>query len=57
MRAYVVAELGDRLAVDVCVRKEDAFEALEEATRDEPSRAGMLFVALIELGERELSAN
>jgi hypothetical protein len=57
MRAYVLAELGDRLAVDVFVRKEDAFKALEDATSDEPSWAGMLFVAPIELGERELSAN
>jgi hypothetical protein len=57
MRAYVLAELGDRLAVDVFIRKEDAFEALEDATRDEPSWAGMLFVAPIELGERDVSLN
>jgi hypothetical protein len=57
MRAYVLAELGDSLAVDVFVRKEDAFKVLEDATSDEPSWAGMLFVAPIELGERELSAN
>jgi hypothetical protein len=57
MRAYVLAELGDRLAVDVYVRKEDAFEALEDATRDEPSWAGMQFVAPIELDERDVSLN
>ena len=57
MRAYVLAELGDRLAVDVYVRKEDAFEALEDATRDEPSWSGMLFVAPIELDERDVSSN
>ena len=57
MRAYVLAELGDRLAVDVFVRKEDAFEALEDATQDEPGWTGMLFVAPIELDERDVSAN
>ena len=57
MRAYVLAELGDRLAVDVYVRKEDAFEALEDATRNEPSWAGILFVAPIELEERNVSPN
>jgi hypothetical protein len=57
MRAYVLAELGDRLAGHVYVRKEDAFEALEDATRDEPSWAGMLFVAPIELDERDVYLN
>jgi hypothetical protein len=57
MRAYVLAELGDRLAVDVFVRKEDAFKALEDALHDEPGWAGTLTVEPIELGERELSAN
>jgi hypothetical protein len=37
--------------------KEDAFEALEDARPDEPSWAGVLFVAPIELDERDVSAN
>ena len=57
MRAYALAELGDRLAVDVFVRREDAWDALEDALKDEPSWAGTLFVAPIELDERDVSAN
>ena len=37
MRAYALAELGDHLAVDVFVRKEDAFDALNDAVSDEPA--------------------
>jgi hypothetical protein len=55
MRAYVLAELGDRLAVDVLLRREDAWAALEELLEGEPD--GTLFVAPIELDEREMSAN
>jgi hypothetical protein len=57
MRAYALAEIGDRLAVDLFVRREDAFEALDEALRDEPQWAGALFVAPIELDERDVSCN
>jgi hypothetical protein len=57
MRAYALSEIGDRLAIDVFIRKEDAWLALEDAPRDEPQWAGMLFVAPIELDEREMSAN
>jgi hypothetical protein len=39
MRAYALAELGDRLAIDVYVSKEDAWKALEEAVADEPQWA------------------
>jgi hypothetical protein len=41
----------------VLVRKEDAWLALEDALRDEPHWAGMLFVAPIELDESKLSTN
>jgi hypothetical protein len=51
------AEIGDRLAVDVFVSREAAFEALEDAVRDEPGWAGTLFVAPIELDERDVSTN
>jgi hypothetical protein len=43
--------------VDVFVRREDAWEALEDALRCEPDWAGTLFVASIELDERDVSAN
>jgi hypothetical protein len=52
-----LAELGDRLGVDVFVSSEDAFEALDDALREEPGSAGILFVAPIELDERQLSVN
>ena len=57
MRAYVLAELGDRLAVDVLLRREDAWAALEEILKDEPDWAGLLYVAPIELDSRQVSAN
>jgi hypothetical protein len=57
MRAYALAEIGDRLAVDVFVRKEDAFQALDDAVNDERQWAGMLFVARIELDESKTSEN
>jgi hypothetical protein len=51
VRAYALAELGDDLAIDVFVRREDAWLALENALMDEPDWAGMLFVAPIELDQ------
>jgi hypothetical protein len=57
MRAYALSEIGDRLAIDVFIRKEDALLALEDALRDEPQSAVMLFVAPIELDESKLSTN
>ncbi len=57
MRAYALADLGDHLSVDVYLRKEDAFAELDEILRDEPDWAGLLFVAPIELDEREMSLN
>ena len=57
MRAYALSEIGDRLAIDVFIRKEDAWLALQDALRDEPQWAGMLFVAPIELDESQLSTN
>jgi hypothetical protein len=57
MRAYALVELGDRLAIDVLLRREDAWAALEEILEDEPDWAGTLFVAPIELDDRHVSAN
>jgi hypothetical protein len=57
MRAYALVELGDRLAIDVLLRREDAWAVLEEILEDEPDWAGTLFVAPIELDDRHVSAN
>jgi hypothetical protein len=57
MRAYALAELGDQLAVDVFVRKEDAFDALNDAVSDEPAWGDLLYAQRIELDERDVSPN
>jgi hypothetical protein len=57
VRAYALAEIRDDNAVDVFVRREDAFAALEDAINDEPDWARILYVAPIELDEREVSPN
>lgn len=57
MTAFALVELGDSQAVDVFVKREDAFAALEDALRDEPDWAGTLYVVPIELDERDASAN
>lgn len=57
VRFYALADLGDRLALDVYLRREDAFADLEEFLRDEPDRAGLLHVVPIELDERVFSQN
>jgi hypothetical protein len=44
-------------AIDVFIRKEDAWKALEDAVADEPTWAGTLFVAPIELDDRDVSPN
>ena len=56
MRAFALAEIGHSEAIDVFLRREDAWAALEEILNDEPD-AGALFIAPIELDERELSLN
>lgn len=57
MRAYALCELGDQEAIDLFLRREDAFTALADAVWDEPDWAGLLYVAPVELDEREMSAN
>ena len=57
MRAFALAEIGRSEAIDVYLRREDAWAALEEILNDEPDWAGLLFLAPIELDERELSLN
>jgi hypothetical protein len=55
--AYALAEIGNREVVDVFLRGEDAFAALEDAVRTSATGAGLLSVARIELDDRELSPN
>lgn len=57
MRAYALAEIGERLTVDLLLSREDAFAALEEITHDEPDWANVLYVAPIELYEGDVSPN
>jgi hypothetical protein len=57
MRVYALADINDRVAVDVYVRREDAFADLEEILRDEPDWVGLLYVAPIELDDRDVSSN
>ena len=57
MRAFALAEIGRREAINVYLRREDAWAALEEILNDEPDWAGSLFLIPIELDERELSLN
>jgi hypothetical protein len=56
-RAFALAEIGRSEAIDVYLRREDAWAALEEILNDEPEWAVALFVTPIELDERELSLN
>ena len=57
MRTFALVELGDDWAIDVFNRSKDAFAALEDCTSDEPDWIGLLYVAPIELDERDVSAN
>jgi hypothetical protein len=57
MRAFALAEIGRSEAIDVYLRREDAWAALEEILNDEPDWAVALFVTPIEFDEREVSLN
>ena len=57
MRAYAVAELGDRLALHVFIRREDAFAALDDAADEEAQCPRIQFIAPIELDKLDISAN
>jgi hypothetical protein len=45
-------EIGDRKAVDVFLRREDAYAALEDIVGDEPDWANLLYVVRSSLDER-----
>ena len=52
MRAFALTEIGDSEAIDVCLRREDAWAALAEILEDESDWAGSLFVVrLSSMGE------
>ena len=57
VRVYALVELGDQEAIDVFLRREDAFAALADCVRDEPDWAWLLYVEPIELDERAMSPN
>jgi hypothetical protein len=57
MRAFALAEIGNSEAIDVFLRREDAWAALAEILEDEPNCVGSLFVVPIELDGRDTSLN
>jgi hypothetical protein len=57
VRAFALVELGDDFAIDFFIRSEGASAALEDCTSDEPDWIELLYVAPIELHERDVSAN
>ena len=57
MQAFALVELGDNEAIDVFLRQEDAYDALNQILADEPQWLDLLYVAPIELDERNMSAN
>ena len=57
VRAFALVEVGHRQAIDLFVRREDAYAALENTLGDEPDWTDLLSVGPIELDGRDLSAN
>jgi hypothetical protein len=57
VRAHALVELGDPEAIDLFLREEDAERALADALSDEPDWARLLYVALVELEENDVSPN
>jgi hypothetical protein len=57
MQAFALVELGDNEAINVFLRQEDAYDALNEFLADEPQWLCLLYVAPIELDERNMSLN
>jgi hypothetical protein len=41
VRAYALVEIGDPNAIDVYLRREDAFDALQDILGDEPDWTGL----------------
>ena len=57
MQAFALVELGDNEAIDVFLRQEDAYDALNRILADEPQWLCLLYVAPIKLDERNVSLN
>jgi hypothetical protein len=55
--AFAIVEIGDRLALEVFLRREDAYASLDEVVAEQRELADILYVAPIELDPRELSLN
>jgi hypothetical protein len=57
MRVYALAEAADPKAIDVCLREEDAHNALEDCLRDELQWSSLLRVEAIGLSANQTSLN
>jgi hypothetical protein len=57
MRWYALIEVGDREAIDVFLRPDEAERALEDCLRDEPEWRGLLRVKEIEFSVGSECAN
>ena len=57
MRLYALVEAGDREAIDVYLREQDAERAPEDCLRGEPQWRGRLEVTEVELDHRRTSLN
>jgi len=55
--AWALVEVGDREAIDVFLRQEDAEQALADCLNDEPQWCGRLYVEEIELAGAPPSPN
>jgi hypothetical protein len=55
MQAFALVELGDNEAIDIFLRREDAYDALNEVLAGEPQWLCLLYVTPIELDERNMS--
>lgn len=50
MRVWALVEAGDREAIDMFVRREDAKDALADCLADEPEWRGLLRIKELEVG-------
>jgi hypothetical protein len=56
LRVFALVEVGERQAIDLYVRREDAYAVLDEVLRAEPEWIH-LHVLPLDLGEAEFSLN
>jgi hypothetical protein len=55
--AWALVEAGDREAIDLFVRREDAERALADCLHDEPQWQGLLYLEEVELAGAPPSPN